>query len=227
MNRGAVLAAVLVAVTSVQAEVKHYTGQYRYMADAASFEDCLTGDRWPVAQKAANAELERIYLEKQQAGEPLWVSVEGEAQRKLDLVAGKRITFFVVHKVFETAIRDCEALQPVPLVGTHWVLTDLRGRPVRGGKRRDAYLMLQLDSGKAFGFGGCNHFKVRYALDGDAIRFEQLGATRMRCQSGYELETAYLRMLQQADRWRIRGKFLDLFDANGKRIARLMADDRR
>jgi len=220
MNRGAVLAAVLMAVTSVQAEVKHYTGQYRYMADAALFEDCLTGDRWPVAQKAANAELERIYLEKQQAGEPLWVSVEGEVQRKLDLVAGKRSTFFVVHKVLEAAIRDCEALENAPLENTQWVLVELSGRKVAGGKRRDPYLMLQKEGGKARGYGGCNHFLATYTLNGDALHFGPAGSTRMRCQSGYELEAAYLGMLQQVRRWEVRGRLLNLYDAEGQRIAR-------
>jgi hypothetical protein len=49
----------------------------------------------------------------------------------------------------------------------------------------------------------------------------------MHCKTGYELETAYLRMLQNTDGWRTRGKLLDLFDAQGKRIARFIASDPR
>jgi len=143
MIRPALLLAALLAAASSQAEVKIHTGQFRYLADSGLFDDCLTGDRWPVAQKAANAELERVYLEQQQAGEPLWVKVEGEVRRKLDLVAGKRRTFFVVHKVLESGIRDCDAVENASLENTQWMLVELGGRKVPSGKRRDPYLMLQ------------------------------------------------------------------------------------
>ncbi len=220
MIRPALLLAALLAAASSQAEVKIHTGQFRYLADAGLFDDCLTGDRWPVAQKAANAELERVYLEQQQAGEPLWVKVEGEVQRKLDLVAGKRRTFFVVHKVLESGIRDCDAVENASLENTQWMLVELGGRKVPSGKRRDPYLMLQKDSGKARGYGGCNHFMATYTLGDGTIEFGPVGSTRMHCQSGYELEAAYLGMLQQANRWEVRGRLLNLYDAEGKRIAR-------
>ena len=209
---------LLVLVSPLQAGEKIYTGQFRYLADSGLFEDCLSGDRWPVAMKAAYAELEGIYLEERSGGEPLWVKVEGEVQRKLDLEAGKRRLYFVVSRVLESGVRECDPLPKVPLEGTPWVLVELGGRHLASGKRRDPYL--ELRSGTAMGFGGCNHFKVRYVLDGGKIRFEQPGTTRLRCDTGYELETAYMKMLQRADGWRMRGKLLDIFDADGKRIAR-------
>ncbi len=128
---------LLVLVSPLQAREKIYTGQYRYLADAGLFEDCLSGDRWPVAMKAANAELERIYLEERSGGEPLWVKVEGEVQRKLDLEAGKRRLYFVVSRVLESGIRECDPLSKVPLEGTPWVLVELGGRRLASGKRRD------------------------------------------------------------------------------------------
>ncbi len=207
-------------VTVGEAAPKVYTGQFRYLADAGLFEDCVSGDRWPVAQQAANAELERIYLEKQKAGEPLWVKVEGELKHRLDLVAGKRRTVFVVTKVLDSAVRKCDALPKVPLEGTHWVLVELQGRRVPSGKRRDAYLVLQPSTGKAAGFSGCNHFMAPYTLEGDRLSFGPAGSTRMHCESGYELETAYQSMLPKAVGWKQRGKLLDLFDESGNRIAR-------
>ncbi len=38
------------------------TGMYRYMADAAVFEDCATGVRYPVLIEAEHIEVERGYL---------------------------------------------------------------------------------------------------------------------------------------------------------------------
>jgi putative lipoprotein len=151
------------------------------------------------------------------------VKVEGHLKRKLDLVKGSRETLLVVTRLLESDKRQCQALPEVALEGTQWMLRELGGRTVPQGRRRDPYLMLQPARGKVFGFGGCNHFKAGYRLNGQKIHFEQPGSTRMHCKTGYELETSYLRMFQKTDGWRVRGKLLDLFDAKGKRIARFMA----
>lgn len=48
------------------------------MADAGLFTECLTRQRWPVAQKEANALLERAYLKaRQEPGEKLLVELKG------------------------------------------------------------------------------------------------------------------------------------------------------
>jgi len=53
-------------------------GMYSYMADAALFDECLSGRRFQVAMEADNIALERAYLEAQrQPGEALLVSIQG------------------------------------------------------------------------------------------------------------------------------------------------------
>jgi len=53
-------------------------GLYTYLADAAVFEECQTGRRFPVIIDGAHLELERAYLENRPApGEPLLVTLEG------------------------------------------------------------------------------------------------------------------------------------------------------
>ena len=53
-------------------------GMFRYMADAGLFTECSTGQRWPVAQEADNATLEREYLKvRTEPGGPVLVSVDG------------------------------------------------------------------------------------------------------------------------------------------------------
>ncbi|HSP89529.1 MAG TPA: copper resistance protein NlpE N-terminal domain-containing protein [Vicinamibacterales bacterium] len=53
-------------------------GMFRYMADAGVFTECSTGQRWPVAQEADNATLEREYLKvRTEPGGPVLVSVDG------------------------------------------------------------------------------------------------------------------------------------------------------
>jgi len=53
-------------------------GMFRYMADAGLFTECSTGQRWPVAQEADNATLEREYLKvRTEPGGPVLVRVDG------------------------------------------------------------------------------------------------------------------------------------------------------
>lgn len=53
-------------------------GMYRHLADAGMFTECLTRQRWPVAQEDDNAALEREYLKvRREPGEELMASVEG------------------------------------------------------------------------------------------------------------------------------------------------------
>jgi copper homeostasis protein (lipoprotein) len=48
------------------------TGMYTYMADAAVFEDCATGKRYPVLIEMEHIEVERGYLElRESPGKPL------------------------------------------------------------------------------------------------------------------------------------------------------------
>ncbi len=59
------------------------TGMFVYMADAATFTDCATGRRVPVAMEGGYRELERAYLEKRtNPGQPLFVSVLGRIENK-------------------------------------------------------------------------------------------------------------------------------------------------
>ncbi len=63
---------------SCDTAVKKYAGMYRYMADAALFEDCVSQKRYPVAFLGANMEMERQYGQiKKEAGSPVYVEVEG------------------------------------------------------------------------------------------------------------------------------------------------------
>ena len=57
---------------------------FRYMADAARFEECLTGRSYPVTMEGDYIKLERAYLEaeKPEPGAPLMASFEGDITRK-------------------------------------------------------------------------------------------------------------------------------------------------
>lgn len=73
-------------------------GMFRYMADAARFEDCLTGRSYPVAMEGDYVKLERAYLEadKPEPGAPLMASFEGDITRRPAMEGGALIPTVVV-----------------------------------------------------------------------------------------------------------------------------------
>lgn len=200
------------------------TGMYSYMADAASFVDCATGARWPVATEEDNAALERAYLRhKPGPGEPLRVEVEGrvEPRPKIDH-PGVQPTLIVERFVGAWPGMTCEK-SSVPLEETHWVLVELRGSPVEPGPNQAApHLELHAKKASAYGFGGCNRFFGSYQSSGDTLELGPLGATRMACPEGMDREQELFRALESVNRYEIRDSALLLY-AEDQLVARFEA----
>jgi uncharacterized lipoprotein NlpE involved in copper resistance len=58
-------------------------GYYTHAGTVGTFEDCMTGEQWRVANEGDNAALEEAYLESEVAlGSPLLVTVEGGIDRR-------------------------------------------------------------------------------------------------------------------------------------------------
>jgi copper homeostasis protein (lipoprotein) len=76
-------------------------GMFRYMADAARFEDCLSGRSYPVAMKGDYIQLERAYLKaaKPESGAPLMASFEGDITGR-PAMEGNALTQTVVVRRF-------------------------------------------------------------------------------------------------------------------------------
>lgn len=64
-------------VATLQAERRPFTGEFRYLADAARFRACDDATGLPVAMEAAYLELERAYGATGAAGAPVGVRLEG------------------------------------------------------------------------------------------------------------------------------------------------------
>ena len=201
-------------------------GMYRYLADAAVFEECLTGRRFPVSMEADNVALERAYLAAQaQPGEPVLASFEGRiAQRRA--MEGVATVLSVVPERFirvwpgESCASSATA---VGLVGPEWKLTRLGDAPVVVAEpNRQPSLTLNGD-GRISGFDGCNRLAGSYQVAGQSIAFGQLASTKMACLDGMEHERAFADALGRARSFTIIGTQLELADADGALLARLEA----
>lgn len=100
-------------------------------------------------------------------------------------------------------------IAPSPLWGTAWVLEDLAGTPPVEGKQATLEFP---EPGKAAGSGSCNRFFGAVEISGDAITFKAMATTRMACgEAAGKQESAYLKALQEAERFEIDGDALLIY----------------
>jgi uncharacterized lipoprotein YbaY/heat shock protein HslJ/uncharacterized lipoprotein NlpE involved in copper resistance len=201
-------------------------GMYRYMADAALFEECLTGRRFPVAMEADNVALERAYLGAQPApGEPLLVSLEGRLAPR-PAMEGDETVLSVVPERFIGVWpgESCGArMTTAELTGTIWKLSRLGEIAVIVSEPQQRPNLTLGADGRIAGYDGCNRMTGSFQSSGRSIEFGQLASTKMACIDGMELEAAFAAALARARSYRVLGRHLDLYGANGELVARFEA----
>ena len=114
------------------------------------------------------------------------------------------------------------------LRGTYWKLVALGAMPITAADTaREPHIILQADTSRVNGSGGCNRMFGGYQLNGNSLTFSAIASTKMACPSGMETETAFLPALQRVARWRITGQQLELSDSAGALVARFDAKPAR
>ncbi len=200
-------------------------GMYSYMADAGTFVDCATQQRWPVAHEADNATLEREYGKAKIApGSPLLVTVEGGLDARPKMDGRGRETTLIVQRFVRTWPREtCGSMQRVTLEDTTWALLELKGKTIVVEVNDKApYLELNSKKASAYGFGGCNRFFGTYETTGQSLTLGAMGATRMACPEGMDQEQELFTVLAATTRYEIHGSKLMLF-ADKELVARFEA----
>src|SRR5687768_17106483 len=68
------------------------------------------------------------------------------------------------------------------LLNTYWKLTQLGGQVITTPEgAREIHLVLHSENQRVAGFSGCNNMMGNYVLEGDKLRFGQMGSTMMAC----------------------------------------------
>ena len=119
-----------------------------------------------------------------------------------------------------------ESAAGAPLVNTQWRLTQLGEQLVENpDAARAVGLKLEAQNLRLTGFGGCNRMFGGYSLDGDQLKFSEVGATKMACLDGarMRLEQDYFDMLSRVSRWKITGSSLALLDSAGTTLGSFVA----
>lgn len=151
----------------------------------------------------------------------------GETLRKLDS-AGNEIDSkfnYELMRAPEFAPLDGGGTATNPtLENTSWKLTLLGNSSVTApSPQREAYFLLEPANHRVSGSGGCNRLMGSYELSGEQLKFGPMAGTRMACPEGMDTEQAFLKSLGQVSKWKITGQNLELFDADGKVLAKFKA----
>ena len=194
-------------------------GLFTYMADAAIFEVCTTGETVPVAMEGDFLAAQKAYGEaRSEPGAPLLMVVDGtlavrpvmEGPDRLSLVIDR---FVSVKPGATCAHHEAEA----SLQETYWKLVALDGRTVsvpEGG--REPHMILK--GGATPGVSatvGCNQLAGGYTLEGDRLNFGPMAATMMACPEPLgALEQQLSQVLSGSRTWKIAGQTLSLRDGD-------------
>ena len=189
-------------------------GQFSYLADAAWFRDCSSGKTFPVEMSHQVTELERAYFNSGiKSGDGLTVKLRGRYLARPDIDTNTNEVSLIVD-TFENISdpQDCVPEHHADLRGTYWKLLDLAGKSIKPApNQREAHLVLQGESNRVNGQGGCNSFFGSYILNGTDIEFSGMGSTMMTCIEGMETEQSFLLALSEANRVRVEGQFMELY----------------
>jgi heat shock protein HslJ/uncharacterized lipoprotein NlpE involved in copper resistance len=209
------------AVDAVDESLR-WRGEMIYMADAASFTDCASGVRWPVAMIEGYLALERAYRRARTApGAPLLVAFDGRLA-VMPAMEGPPREHMVVEAFAATEPgRRCHPPEGprATLTNTYWKLTVLADAGIALLPEQAREVRITLDAGgtRVHGFSGCNALQGQYATTDGRLTFGTLAGTRMTCPAPLmALEAAVLQALDGTTTYRIDGEELTLLD--GERV---------
>ena len=203
-------------------------GMMTYMADAATFTECLTGRSYPVAQDGDYRALERAYLAQRAGpGAPLYVHVEGGLLPRPAMEGPDRPHLVVDRFVRTRPGITCERQRAdAALTGTYWRIDSLMGEPVphADGAREPHMLVTEGPDGRYVATVGCNQLVGGYTLTGESLSFGAGAATMMACPPPLDArERRLAEVLRAAASHAISGETLMLKTASGETIALMTA----
>lgn len=204
------------------------TGAFRYMADAAIFEECLTGRTYPVAMEQDYISAERGYLALDiEAGAPVFTVLEGALALR-PAMEGPDRTHLVIERFdrFDTEAECTRSPSTPTLTNTFWRLTEVSGAALEWADGAPEPFLL-LHGGEAAAYNatvGCNMIRGGLTVGDPEVAFAPGAMTMMACPPPLdERERALSAALSAAVMWDMTGQSLVLSGAEGDVLLRAEA----
>lgn len=108
------------------------------------------------------------------------------------------------------------------LIGIKWRVAELSGHPVATSLQEEQpFIMFDAAKQQAAGYAGCNRFFGGYSLEGAALKFGPIGATKRACPDLDEsIEREFFKALDATQSWQIVEGALQFMN-NDRVLARL------
>ncbi|MEM1428856.1 MAG: YbaY family lipoprotein [Pseudomonadota bacterium] len=199
-------------------------GLFRYMADAALFEECLTGRSYPVAMEGAYIDAERGYLalDGLEAGAPVFAVLEGRLAMRPAMEGPDRMHLVIERFSRFAPDQSCDRNRAAAsLTNTYWRILQIGGTPIDPVEgTREPHILLRGGAAGAQasynGTVGCNVMRGTYEMDGASLKFGPAAVTLMACPPPLDVrERALGAALAATTTWQVNGTTLELFDADG------------
>lgn len=191
------------------------SGEFTYMADAASFRFCRGGRPAPVAMEGAYKALEEAYrMQRSAPGTPLFVTVEGAMAVRPGMEGPARRTLTVSRFIAALPGETCERNKAnAALKETYWKIVALNGAPVQAEEKAREPSIVFRNDGRFSATAGCNRMNGGYVAKGRAIRIGPTASTMMACPPPLaERERSLAQALAAVRSWAIAGPALVLYD---------------
>lgn len=106
------------------------------------------------------------------------------------------------------------------LLNTYWKLTELGDQVITTPQdAREIHFVMESENPRVHGFSGCNRMMGGYVLNGNELKFDQMGGTLMACAANMDVEKKFLAMFGDVARWEIAGETLTLVNTDDKTLA--------
>jgi copper homeostasis protein (lipoprotein) len=197
-----------------------------YLADAGSFAECSTGQRWPVATEAAGPDLEvASHQAKKKPGDSVIVHLEGRvAQRPRSGGEGTTPTLIVEKVTKASPGETCPArFAAPPLENTTWRLTRVGDTAIArpSNPKQEPSLTFESATGHFVGSGECNRILGTYHLAGDVLSMKSSGT--MKACAGAQTQANFGKAADGTYTYRIVGRMLEFYDDQRRLAARFDA----
>ena len=102
------------------------------------------------------------------------------------------------------------------LTGVEWRVSELSGHRIASSvDRQQPFIIFDSAKKQASGYAGCNRFFGGYELEGVALKFGPVGATKRACPDLEEgVETEFFKVLDATRCWRIVDGTLELLNGD-------------
>lgn len=193
-------------------------GMLTYMADAASFVECSTGNRFPVMMTEGWLPVERTYQASISAGGS-YLNTHANVTFKWTTPEEGATRHHVHFNYLQETLPATTCGSPTDALEHYeWDLVELKNTPPDQLITMQTRPYVRFSGQQISGHTGCNAMAGQIKLEGERMQISQIASTRMYCEPVAQIEHAFLQMLENAKYSSLEGERWSWYDEDMLRL---------